>query len=538
MKKIILDNIKTFRGSFSSIFICIATIGIIRQVFPLLFGYMLDDVVQSRNYKVLITIALFYTCLFLCAQVLHFIENITYANLFNRMLLNIRKKCLTYYLKTTRDIADKKQFGDIITTINSDIDKFLEFINNCVINLATMSLELVVILIFMTLINPIICIYIILGVSVSIFTSRNTGKLVENLYVMQRSQKSIVISFVLDTLEGKREIKLLNAFDFISNKIKEEKLKQLHIEYKISQRNLVIEKANAFVCLLVNLGLMILSSYLIFKNKMTVGNYVSCLIYFETVLAMMGFYGYLSHAIPEAKASINRVLELMNLPCETCGEANDVIIDKIELRNMSFQYNEDVKVLKNINLSINKGEMVAFTGGSGSGKTTLLKNLVGFYDNYEGEIILGSHELKKINKNYLRSKISVMFQNGYLFNGLTIRENLCMGMDIPDKQIKNVCEKVNILEYVEQLSSGFDTVWNKNLCGISGGQKQRLLLVRALLKNADVYILDEATASLDAENEMIIGEAVKEILKDKISIIISHREQLIGMADRVYSLVD
>lgn len=313
MKKLITKTIKKHKWSLLSIAICILVIGLIRQLFPILFGELIQSISDGFNTNKAIGVVLCYSSLFVCAQILHIIENITHADLFNNMLVPIRKQCFSRFLDASTKEASKNTVGEVLDIINEDVDKILEFFSNCVINFASMSIELIAIVTFTIAINPLVAVYIILSVALSFMASQKSGIFLQKLYDLYKQNKSDTLSFVLDVLEGRQEIVFMNAFSSISNFYVTHKIKQLKTEYRIKTRNVIVERTNALISTICNVGLMGLSCVLVANNRMTMGNFISCMLYFETALAMMNFYGYLAHAIPEAKASIARVVDFMEL---------------------------------------------------------------------------------------------------------------------------------------------------------------------------------------------------------------------------------
>ena len=191
--------------------------------------------------------------------------------------------------------------------------------------------------------------------------------------------------------------------------------------------------------------------------------------------------------------------------------------------------------MDSVSFSIACGEKVAIVGGSGAGKSTLLNLVLGLYHPKQGEILLNGKNIKQYNRSSLYQYISVVFQQILLFKG-TIRENLQMGEDITEAELIKACKAAGIYEYILNQENGFDTIiesWGNNL---SGGQKQRLGIARAYLKKSDLVIMDEATASLDAENEALILENLDEILQGRTCMVVSHRLSTVMSCDRIILL--
>ena len=328
----------------------------------------------------------------------------------------------------------------------------------------------------------------------------------------------------------------MNAFASINKLYIKIKKKQLDTEYRIHTRNIAIERVNALISMICNVGLMGLSCYFIVSNRMTIGNFITCSLYFETALAMMNFYGYLAHAIPESKASINKVVDFIELEREKNGTVVIGSINKIVLNSLSFSFDETADLTEAINANVKKGELILIKGQSGVGKTTLIKYILGLYDDYKGNIYFNDEEMRNVDKYFIRDRISVCLQGDELLEGETLRNNLCMGEDVDEFKIMQVLEKVNIKDFVIQQQNGLEALYSKEHMGMSGGQKQRLLLARTLLKKADVYIFDEPTSDLDNENEKNINNVLAELKQNKIVLITSHRELIKDLADQVLEI--
>lgn len=217
----------------------------------------------------------------------------------------------------------------------------------------------------------------------------------------------------------------------------------------------------------------------------------------------------------------------------------DDALPTIKLQDVNFKYTEDgVDILKDINIHINPGEKIAIVGKSGSGKSTIVNLLLRFYDSTSGKILYNDVDIKDYSIEYLRSKIAVVFQDTYLFYG-TIEENICMAKPNATKEEIEYASKVaNIHDFITSLPDGYQTIVGERGANLSGGERQRIAIARAVLKDAPFLILDEATASVDAENEKSIQDALDLLMKDKTTLVIAHRLSTIKESDRIYVLND
>ena len=239
-------------------------------------------------------------------------------------------------------------------------------------------------------------------------------------------------------------------------------------------------------------------------------------------------------------AGASRVFEVLDTEPDVKEKPDAVTVGKltgkIQLQNVSFQYIPGHDVLKDINLEINPGEMVAVVGPTGVGKTTLVSLLARFYDPNQGEILFDGMDVKDISLESLRDNISIVLQDVFLFNG-TVAENISYGMkNATIEQIAEAAKIAHADEFIQEMENGYDTVIGERGIKLSGGQKQRLSIARAVLRNTPILILDEATASVDMETEKLIHEAIDRVIENRTTIVIAHRLSSIRKADKIVVL--
>ncbi|MFA7674274.1 MAG: ABC transporter ATP-binding protein, partial [Clostridia bacterium] len=283
----------------------------------------------------------------------------------------------------------------------------------------------------------------------------------------------------------------------------------------------------------------VIGGVLIFQNEMTIGQLFT---FVQVLMPVTRSFGELSDvwtSITEAVGSSEHFFKFLDADEErTSGESYSVTDSKdmVQFKNVSFSYTPQIPLITDVSFTVKKGEKVAIVGVSGCGKSTLHKLILGYYENYKGEIIIGDHELKQWNVEDLRSNMSSVFQDTYLFNN-TIKENVRMGnIDADDDQITDAIKKANAMEFVSTFENGIDSNVGERGSTLSGGQKQRIVLARAILKNAPILLLDEPTSALDSKSEYYIQQSIQDINEDITVITIAHRLSTIINADKILVL--
>lgn len=279
----------------------------------------------------------------------------------------------------------------------------------------------------------------------------------------------------------------------------------------------------------------------VLKGSSTPGNFFSFLTALIMLYEPVKRLTNVNNTIQKGVSAAVRVFSILDLPPKIQNSKDAValpkISEKIEIKNVTFRYDE-TPVLKNINITVHQGELVAFVGMSGGGKTTLVNLIPRFYDVTEGCILIDGKDIRTVTIESLRDQIAIVTQQTILFND-TIRNNIAYG-DITksDDAIIEAARAANAYDFIMNLPDGFDAVIGEQGTRLSGGERQRISIARALLKDAPILILDEATSSLDTESELEVQEALENLMEGRTTLVIAHRLSTISRADRIIAIVD
>jgi ATP-binding cassette subfamily B protein len=287
--------------------------------------------------------------------------------------------------------------------------------------------------------------------------------------------------------------------------------------------------------------LLLFLSWMVFQAKITPGMYIQFLFYTFFIFNPLQELGTFIQAYREADVSLNRFDQLLKMPEETVPANPAVLgdIQSIEFKNVSFKHQSAKQnALDNIDFKLGKGETIAFVGPSGSGKSTMVKLLVGLYLPTDGDVVFNGNSVTEIDRNEIRAQLGLVSQESQLFSG-TIKENLqFVSPEASEQDILNALNAAATQNLLQRAENGLDTQIGEGGIKVSGGEKQRLSIARALLRNPKLLIFDEATSALDSITESEITETLRDISsqKDRINVMIAHRLSTIMHADRIYVL--
>ena len=348
-----------------------------------------------------------------------------------------------------------------------------------------------------------------------------------------------VTAFTQETLSGIFVIKAFNNTDFVIDKYKDLTKEEFEQAYKTTKIKAKVSPINEVITTFMVLLVVLYGGYqILVTKKITSGDLIS----FVTALGLM--HQPLKRLISknndlqDSLPSADRVVEIFDEKIETdvFGEAVkfDEKIQNIKFENVNYKYEDSNDyVLKNINLDVKAGEIVAFVGKSGSGKTTLVNLLARFFNTDEGSVTVNGVNIKNIPLGIYRNKFAIVPQETFLFGG-TIKENISFGKEVTDEEIITAAKMANAYNFIqEDLPNKFETEVGERGALLSGGQKQRIAIARALIKNPEIMILDEATSALDSESEKLVQDALDSLMEGRTTFVIAHRLSTIVRADKI-----
>lgn len=439
----------------------------------------------------------------------------------------LQKLSLGYY--------KRRDPGDLASVVLQDVSNFETIFGHSAGNIFAAFFGTIFISIFLFIIDWKLALIMLSALPLAYFIVYITGKIIASYGNKQIAARNAVSSRFIEYIQGIRHLKAHNqtgnSFSTLKNSFKDLRRRSITLEAVPGPFILT-----TFIFLeFVFLFMVYVSIGRINAENLTIPAFIAFLIVgyklYEPLKLIMIEYSIMNYM----NVSLNRIIELLKSPLQDVGKNIVPTNYNIEFKNVTFSY-LDREILKDVSFTIPKNGLTALVGASGSGKTTIANLIARFWDVQKGEIKIGNENIKDMSPQTVYSFISEVFQDVYLFDD-TIYNNIKIGKpNASEEEIMKVAEKAQVIEFLADLSDGINTKVGEGGSHLSGGQKQRISIARAMLKDAPIILLDEATASLDPENEIYIQQAIQELVKEKTVVVIAHKLQIIRNADKIIVL--
>ena len=546
--KHLLRYILQFKFQFLIVILFTFLTNLFQLIGPYLSGLAVDEIdISKKEVKTIDLELVLYYCLlmfgfYVISCILSLIINYLMINVSKKIIYQMRKDLFNKLLDLPIKFFDSTKTGDIISRMSYDIDTINTSLSSDVVAIISSVLTVVGSFIMMILISRILILVFAVTLPISFYVIRRRAKLVRPLFSKRSHKNGELNAFVEEMTSGHKTIKVYNKEEEIFEnfmKINEEVCEATYkAEYHGFINGPIMMGINNVALSLIS----IIGATLYLFNQISLGNINSFITYSRKFSGPINEVANIMAEIQSAISAGERVFTLMDelaepKDVEDAVELTDVL-GEVRLENVSFGYLENKTIIKNLNVSVKPGELIAIVGPTGAGKTTLINLLMRFYDVNEGTIYLDGHDIRNVTRDSLRKSYAMVLQDTWLFNG-TIFENITYGNDSATlEDVKRVCKAAMIDEYIEKLPNGYDTYLNEQGSNISKGQKQLLTIARAMLLDANMLILDEATSNVDTMTEIEINKAMTHLMKDKTCFIIAHRLSTIMNADKILVVKD
>lgn len=431
-------------------------------------------------------------------------------------------------LKSKYSEIQKVKSGDMLNTINLDTTNVCNFVANDLTGLFSQFAMAFAGLIYLLIVSPTLCLVTFVYTPIGMFFTLSLNKRLNKLYPKNADYKGEALSVVEQALSCIPVIKSFMMEKQTIKRVKEQYDNVYNTDMKISFYSALMQPACYTTSYIPRILYLLFGGYMTMNNKLSIGTFIAVFNLLDFIIGPTVYFPFMLNGFNRTIASINRINKLENLHeeyIETVAKKNYDGKPKpsIKIDNLCFGYDEDKYTINNLSFEHTSSGIIALCGNSGSGKTTLLDLICGLYKPQKGSIEIGGD-------------IGVVSQDTYLFP-TSIMENIkCAKPYASDEDVIKAAKKAGADSFIKDLPYGYDTVIGLDHNNLSGGQKQRISLARAILKNADIWLLDEPTSALDEQTESIILDTMKEVSKESLIIVAAHRKSLIDCADVVVSL--
>ena len=468
-------------------------------------------------------------------------SNYFMTNAVQSMTQDLRNEMTEKINRIPVSFFDKHQFGDLLGRFTSDVETVSNALQQSFLQIVNALLTIVLVMGMVLYLNFQLAIVVILSIPVTYFGARSILKRSQPYFKEQAAILGRMNGYVQENLTGFNVLKLYGREESSHKEFSEITDDLQRVGFKASFISGLMMPALHAVSDLTYLIVAVLGGLQVIAGRLTVGNMQAFVQYVWQINQPIQNLTQLAGQLQSAKSSLDRIFQLMDEPDEP-NDATEVLegdlTGQVSFKHVDFQYVADKPLIRDFNLEVNPGEMVAIVGPTGAGKSTIINLLMRFYDVTAGSISVDGHDIRNLSRQDYRKQFGMVLQDAWLFEG-TIKENLRFGnLEATDEEIVEAAKAANVDHFIRTLPGGYNMEMNQESSNISLGQKQLLTIARALLADPKILILDEATSSVDTRLELLIQKAMKTLMQGRTSFVIAHRLSTIQEADKILVLKD
>ena len=527
---------------FLSVFLSLFTTSL-HLLPPFLTKTLVDDILPSFDTRALLFVSLALIAVYVCRFTLSAVRGYLMRISGDHIVANIRRDVYEKAQHLPMRFYDKTSTGAVINRISTDTATLQAFMLRVTQDVIVQAFRMAGIVIVMMVMDPRLTLLSLCPVPIVVIGSRIFRKKIAPFYRRIWRRSSAVTSVLTDTIPGIRVIK-----SFTNEKNTAKRFSDCVVEWRVTytKAGKILNAYPAIVNALISCGTVVIWGFggrMVIQNlqsgntgALTIGLLVSFISYASMFYEPVNFFANFSDSTQSALASAERIMDILDAEPEHDfgkGNTNADLGGRIEFKHVNFSFDRTKKVLKDINLVIEPGDIVGIVGTTGSGKSTLVNLLLRYYDHYDGEITIDGVDIRDIDMHYYRSHIGYVQQEPMMFHD-TIYNNISYGDDSfhPDEVI-NAADIANAHEFIIRQPDGYDSMLGERGVGVSGGERQRISIARAMLRNPRMLVFDEATASVDSETEHLIQEAIENLITGRTTIMIAHRLSTLSKANKI-----
>ncbi|MEJ6951194.1 ABC transporter ATP-binding protein [Natronospora cellulosivora (SeqCode)] len=477
----------------------------------------------------------------------YFLKGVTYygqsyltAYVSQRAVMDIRSDLYSHLQSLSLGFYSKNKTGEIISRVTNDVGILQSAIVSGAVGLFNQSLTLFASLVYLFYLNIRLSLFLLIVVPLVALIINKFNRKIRRVSKKVQIKLADISDVLQETLSAVRVVKSFGREEYEFDRFMIENKANFKAKVKSSQYGAILSPIIEFIAAIAFTTILWYGGYEVYHGRM---DPAALITYFTILLAIsqpLRSLSKLSSTIQRSIAAAERIFETIDINHKIKEKEGAIALNnisgKVDFVDVNFAYNKGETVLKDINLQVDTGQVVALVGPSGAGKTTLVDLVFRFYDPIRGRILIDGNDIKDVELKSLRKHIGIVPQENVLFSG-TLADNIAYGnLDASDVEIIEAAKAANAHNFIMSFPNHYDTVVGERGVGLSGGQRQRIAIARAILKNPEILILDEATSALDTESESLVQDALDKLMQDRTTFIIAHRLSTIKNADRIVVL--
>lgn len=541
MLKRFLDYYKPHKWLFCADMGASLAVSLIGVIYPIVTRNMLNVFIPNRQYRQVIFFGVLLLGLYGLRMLLNYFIQYQGHVMGVRIQAQMRSDMFRHLQTLPFRFYDNRETGKIMSRMTNDLMDISELAHHGPENLLISSVSIILSFVYLSTINIWLTLIIFAAVPFLVLVAVILRRRMRDAFMKSRQSIARINASLESSISG---IRVTRAFNQSAKET--EKFEQGNAEFVTARRQAYramgqFHSMTSFITDVFNVIVLIAGGLFLYRDMIQLGDYtafiVSVNVFLSPVMTLINFMEQYQNGV----TGFARFLEIMDEPSE--ADAPDALDmgtaqGKIELRDVSYGYDDTKEVLHHIDLTIEPGKTFALVGPSGGGKTTVCHLIPRFYKPTEGSVLVDGHDIRTLTGASLRQNIGIVQQDVYLFNA-SLRENILYGKpDATEDEIIEAAKRAGIHEFILSLPEGYDTVIGERGVKLSGGQKQRLSIARVFLKNPPILILDEATSALDNTTEMLIQKSLRELCRGRTTLVVAHRLSTVRNADEIAVIQD
>lgn len=523
-------------GLFFSILFVIAST-FLSLAGPYMIGHIIDDYIMKKDINGTIRLGIVLAVIFTVASILTWLQTYVMIHVAMKTIRTLRLELFQKLQTLTLRFFDQRALGDLMSRVTNDIDNLNTALAQSVTQIVSSILTVIGVSIAMFTLSWPLAIVTLIIIPLIVFTTKQIIKRSSKNYAERQRDLGKLNGYIEEMITGSEVLTLFGKEQQTIDTFHQQNENLRNSAQRAEITSGLLGPINNFMN---NLGLAVVigtGAFLAVKSIVTVGIIAAFVTYTRQFFRPLNQLSNLLNTFQSAIAGAERVFEILDEPSEVADKPNAIktasLKGDVVFKQVSFSYESNKPVLKNIDFHAKAGETFALVGPTGSGKTTIINLLTRFYDVDQGEILIDGHNIENYQMETIRQRVGVVLQDTYLFSG-TIRDNIRFGkLDATDEEVVEAAKIANAHHFIKYLPAQYETPVQAGGANLSQGQRQLIAIARAILENADILILDEATSSVDTQTEVDIQRGLQHLMQGRTSFVIAHRLKTIENADQI-----